>query len=129
MERPTIGSAPSCNTPWPGPIFQEDGVTAWLAIAVDPLDGSNDAFELFRAQVRNHPMVHSALRPVGSLEAALRRELGAAVLPGTRPHEGVDDVRALPIHQRGDGMAVQIVDSPTQEHGVGNLKFTDGWRE
>ena len=35
----------------------------------------------------------------------------------------------LSVHQRGDRAAVQIIDSPAQKHGAGNLKFIDRRRE
>ena len=89
---------------------------------VGAIDRAHDGGELVGTHVRYHPMGHAAARPVGQMKAALRHERDAAVA-GARPHEGIHDVRALPVHQDGNRAPVQVVDPAAQEHRARDVQL------
>ena len=92
------------------------------------LQGANELIEVRVVDVRHRPVGRTFAHPMSHVESSNRPSVRRGDrLRRLRRHEHIDRVLAARVHERGDGMASQVV-QPSPGEWVSSLgEIRNGW--
>src|SRR4051795_11878793 len=91
------------------PSMKNSARRAEHALALRGFELAPEVFQLVGAEIAHRPEREARLGPAADVEALQGFDCGAVPLGALRD-EQIDDVHAAPVDQRGDGLAVEIVE-------------------